>query len=287
MTHYRWPLAMALLFTLLAGCSREPSSISLDQLRQQTHIHGLAFDRADSERLWLATHHGFYAVERDGKARRVSEETHDFMGFAPHPEEAETFFASGHPAAGGNLGVVISGDGGRSWSRLAAGVDGPVDFHQLIVSAASPNVLYGAYAGQLQVSQDGGTSWRILAKAPAGLIALAASSRDSEQLYAATQTGLLMSPDGGERWRQIHAERRPVSLVVASQGTLYAFMLDVGLLRAEEASRDWEMVKRGWGERYLMHLAVDPDNPQRLVAADDLNQLLISENGGRDWSRLE
>ncbi|MFB9144938.1 hypothetical protein ACFFU2_00080 [Halomonas alkalicola] len=55
----------------------------------------------------------------------------------------------------------------------------------------------------------------------------------------------------------------------------------------EEASRDWEVVKRGWGERYLMHLAVDPDNPQRLVAADDLNQLLISENGGRDWSRLE
>lgn len=286
MTHYRWPLLMAVLLTLLAGCSREPSSISLEQLRQQTHIHGLAFDRSDSERLWLATHHGFYAVTRDGKARRVSEETYDFMGFAPHPEEAETFFASGHPATGGNLGVVKSRDGGRSWSRLAAGVDGPVDFHQLTISAASPSVLYGAYAGQLQVSEDGGTSWRILTKAPAGLIALAASSRDPEQLYAATQTGLLMSPDGGERWRQVYPERRPTSLVVASQGELYAFMIGVGLLRVGEGSRDWEVVKRGWEERYLMHLALDPHDSQRLVAVDDLNQLLISNNGGRDWSHL-
>ncbi|WP_254276189.1 F510_1955 family glycosylhydrolase [Halomonas sp. 3H] len=287
MTHYRWPLVMAVLLTLLAGCSREPSGISLEQLRQQTHIHGLAFDRADGERLWLATHQGFYAVGSDGMARRVSEETHDFMGFAPHPKEAETFFASGHPARGGNLGVVMSTDGGRSWSRHASGVDGPVDFHQLTISAASPDTLYGAYAGQLQVSEDGGSSWQVRAKAPAGLIALAASSRDSDQLYAATQTGLLMSPDGGERWRQIYPERRPVSLAVASQGRLYAFVLDVGLLRAEEASRDWEVVKRGWEERYLMHLAVDPNDPQRLVAADDLNQLLISDNGGRDWSRLE
>lgn len=287
MTHYRWPLVVAVLLTLLAGCSREPSGISLEQLRQQTHIHGLAFDRSDSERLWLATHHGFYTVGSDGMARRVSEETHDFMGFAPHPEEAETFFASGHPARGGNLGLVTSSDGGRNWSRYASGDGGPVDFHQLTISAASPRVLYGAHGGQLQVSEDGGASWRIRAKAPAGLIALAASSRDPEQLYAATQTGLLMSPDGGERWRQVYAERRSASLVVASQGSLYAFVFDVGLLRAEEASRDWEVVKRGWGERYLMHLAVDPNDPQRLVAADDLNQLLISNNGGHDWSRLE
>ncbi|GHE19980.1 WD40/YVTN/BNR-like repeat-containing protein [Halomonas urumqiensis] len=287
MIHYRWLLVVAVLVALLVGCSREPSGISLEQMRQQTHIHGLAFDRSDSERVWLATHHGFYAIGRDGMVRRVSDEAHDFMGFALHPEEAETFFASGHPARGGNLGVVMSTDGGRSWSRHASGVDGPVDFHQLTISAASPDTLYGAYAGQLQVSQDGGASWQIRARAPAGLLALAASSRDPEQLYAATQSGLLMSPDGGERWRQIHPERRPVSLVVIHDGQLYAFMLDVGLLHAEEGSRDWEMLKRGWGDRYLLHLAVDPSDPQRLIAADDLNQLLISDNGGRDWSRLE
>ncbi|WP_445157017.1 WD40/YVTN/BNR-like repeat-containing protein [Halomonas sp. E14] len=280
-------LLTALATLLLAGCSREEKGISLEQLRQQTHIHGLAFDRSDSDRLWLATHHGFYAVGADRMARRISEETHDFMGFTPHPADAETFFASGHPARGGNLGLVVSTDGGKRWEQRSPGVDGPMDFHQLTVSEADPNVLYGAYAGWLQVSHDGGHQWEIQGRAPDGLIALAASSRDPEHLFAATQGGLLMSPNGGQRWRPIHPERRPVSLVVAHDGRLYAFMLDSGLLMAEEANREWEVVKRGWGERYLLHLAVDPSNPERLVAADDEGRLLQSDNGGRDWVRLD
>ncbi|PAU77987.1 hypothetical protein [Halomonas salipaludis] len=64
-------------------------------------------------------------------------------------------------------------------------------------------------------------------------------------------------------------------------------MVGGGLLGVEEANREWDVVKRGWGERYLLHLAVDPNAPQRLVVADEQGQLLISGNGGRDWSRLE
>jgi photosystem II stability/assembly factor-like uncharacterized protein len=287
MTRYRWSLLVAVLVTLLlAGCSREPEGVSLEQLRQQTHIHGLAFDRTDSERIWLATHHGFHVVGADGKAHQVSNETHDFMGFTPHPADADTFFASGHPARGGNLGVMVSTDAGQSWEQRSPGVDGPVDFHQLTVSEADPDVLYGAYRGRLQGSHDGGHQWQVLGDAPEGLIGLAVSSRDPDHLYAATQAGLLLSPDGGQRWRQVHPERRPVSLVVVSGGELYAFMLGIGLIRAEEASRDWEVVKGDWGERYLMHLAVDPNEPHRLVAADDQGRLLLSENGGRDWSTL-
>ncbi|QTF92859.1 hypothetical protein [Halomonas sp. BM-2019] len=279
-------LLTAVAALLLAGCSREPEGISPEQLRQQTHLHGLAFDRADRERIWLATHHGFHVVGVDGLVRQVSEERHDFMGFTPHPADAEMFFASGHPARGGNLGVMVSTDGGKRWEQRSPGVDGPVDFHQLTVSEADPDVLYGAFAGQLQVSRDGGHRWEVQGRAPDGLIALAASSRDPEHLYAATQDGLLLSPDGGQRWRPVHPERRPVSLVVAQDGRLHAFMLGVGLMTAEEASRDWEVVKRGWDERYLLHLAVDPTNPERLVASDDEGRLLLSDNGGRDWSTL-
>jgi photosystem II stability/assembly factor-like uncharacterized protein len=279
-------LLTAVATLLLAGCSREPEGISPEQLRQQTHLHGLAFDRADSERIWLATHHGFHVVGADGLARQVSEERHDFMGFTPHPADADTFFASGHPARGGNLGVMVSTDGGKRWEQRSPGVDGPVDFHQLTVSEADPDVLYGAFAGQLQVSRDGGHQWEVQGRAPDGLIALAASSRDPEHLYAATQDGLLLSPDWGQRWRQVYPERRPVSLVVVSGGELYAFVLGIGLIRGEEASRDWEVVKGDWGERYLIHLAVDPNEPRRLIAADDEGRLLLSQNGGHDWATL-
>ena len=78
------------------------------------------------------------------------------------------YFASGHPADGGNLGVIRSSDGGAGWELLDPGVGGPVDFHQLDVSKSDPSVLYGVY-GTLQVSRDGGETWLAVAEAPPGL----------------------------------------------------------------------------------------------------------------------
>jgi photosystem II stability/assembly factor-like uncharacterized protein len=88
---------------------------------------------------------------------------------------------------------------GQSWEQRSPGVDGLVDFHQLTVSEADPDVLYGVYAGRLQVSRDGGHTWEVQGPVPDGLVGLAASGRDPEYLFAATQTGLLMSPDAGQR----------------------------------------------------------------------------------------
>lgn len=201
MANFRWSLASPLLASvlLLSGCSNEPEGTSLEQLRHQTHLHGLAFDPSDSQRILLATHHGLHVVGADHRARQISRDTHDFMGFTPHPHDEEILFASGHPASGGNLGVMVSTDSGQSWEQRSMGVDGPVDFHQLTVSEADPDVLYGAHAGQLQISRDADESWRVQTPTPEGLIGLAASSRDPEHLFAATRTGLLMSPDAGQR----------------------------------------------------------------------------------------
>lgn len=74
--------------------------------------------------------------------------------------------------------------------------------------------------------------------------------------------------------------------MVSHDGQLYTFMLGVGLLTMSEATRDWEVVKQGWGERYLTHLAVDPDDPTHLLSADDQGQLLRSTDGGKEWSAL-
>jgi photosystem II stability/assembly factor-like uncharacterized protein len=281
-----FPLALLAMLFLLVGCSSEPAGISLDEFSQKTHIHGLALDPSDSNTLLVATHHGLHAVGSDRRVRQVSNETHDFMGFSAHPDETGLLFASGHPARGGNLGVMVSSDGGERWEQRSPGVEGPVDFHQMTISEADPDVLYGAYAGRLQVSHDGGHQWQVQADLPSGLIALAASSRDAEHLYAATQSGLLMSPYGGLRWRLAHPRRNPVSLIVSSNGELYAFMVGVGLLRADEASREWELASGDWGENYLMHLAVDPSDSDRLVAADDQGLLWLSDDAGQNWSAM-
>lgn len=267
---------------LVAGALRAPASAeTLGQIAAATHIHGLAADRSAPGRLWIATHHGLYSATPDGNATRVSP-IHDFMGFNAHPRDGATLFASGHPQGGGNLGFVVSGDGGKTWTPLSQGAGGPVDFHQLTVSAADPRVLYGAYRG-IQSSRNGGRTWTIAGAAPDRLIDLSASVADPLTVYAATESGLLVSRNGGATFEEIVAGA-PVSLVEATANGVYAYVLGRGLVRADKDGADFAIVAADVGARYLLHLAADPQDPARLYAVDEGGRILASGDGGRTWA---
>jgi len=141
----RAPLAACLLacMALLSAVSARAETVALDRLE---HIHGLAVDREQPGRLYLATHSGLFLASTDGSAERVGDTTHDLMSFEALPG-AGGFLASGHPPGVGNLGVLRSRDRGRSWEHLSDGADGPVDFHALTVSRADPQTIYGLYKG--------------------------------------------------------------------------------------------------------------------------------------------
>lgn len=275
------PLARALLVLTASAGIAAAQSVAVSDLATQTHIHGLAVDRTDPGRLLIATHHGLFRAAADGEAERISV-VQDFMGFTPHPDDPGTLYASGHPAEGGNLGFVRSDDGGRTWGEVSPGAGGPVDFHQMTVSPADPQTIYGAHGG-LQVSHDAGETWSLVGPVPERLIDLAAAAGDPRTLYAATERGLSVSGDGGATWEEV-LEGAPVSMVeVAPDGTLYAFVLGRGLLSWQEGSSEFETVRSDWGDQFLLHLAIDPDDPQRLYGATRDGAILASTDGGQSW----
>ena len=292
----RYLVAFALVVVgagaFLATRSHSEASTTVEALARETHFHGIVVDSSDPDRLYLATHHGLYAVAPDGSATRLSP-VQDFMGFTPHPTEPSMLYASGHPAGGGNLGFMASEDGGRSWSQLAEGVGGPVDFHQMDVSPADPKTIYGAYADQLQVSRDGGQTWEVVGPAPEGLIDLAASSKDPNMLYAATQVGLLKSEDGGRSWQDAYWLREPATMVhVTPDGAVYAFVVGTGLIQTMQPKLTWRTIsKDGFGSGYVLHLAVDPEEESNLYAVtvepqSHTQRLVSSRDGGETWSAL-
>jgi photosystem II stability/assembly factor-like uncharacterized protein len=291
---YLAPIALVIMSAgaFVATRSHSEASTTVQALAEETHFHGIAVDPSDPSRLYLATHHGLYAVAADGSATRLSP-VQDFMGFTPHPTDPSTLYASGHPPGGGNLGFIGSEDGGRSWSQLAEGVGGPVDFHQMDVSPADPKTIYGAYAGQLQVSRDGGRSWDVVGQAPEGLIDLAASSKDPGTLYAATQGGLLKSEDGGRSWQDAYWLRQPASMVhVTPDGTVYAFVVGTGLIQTTEPQLSWQTVnKDGFGDDYALHFAVDPRSRSKLytISLDPESKgqtVMMSNDAGTTWAPL-
>ena len=196
-----------------------------------------------------------------------------------------TLFASGHPARGGNLGFITSIDGGATWRQVSPGARGPVDFHQMSVSAADPATIYGAYGG-LQVSRDAGRTWTIVRPIPDKLIDLAASAKAPETLYAATENGLFVSRDGGKDWTAV-LTGAPVSLVeVTPDGSLYAYVVGRSLVRSEGEALEFQTVGDDFGGGMPLHLAGDPANPVRLFVATARSRVLSSTDRGRTWSDL-
>ncbi len=286
--------ALLLLVAMAAGGflvnqSYTDSDLTVSALSEQTHFHGIAVDPTDPSRIYLATHHGLYVVSPDGTARQLSTNKDDFMGFTPHPTDPSILYASGHPSSGGSLGFITSTDGGKSWTRLSDGIDGPVDFHLMDVSKADPRIIYGVYGG-LQVSKDGGRTWQMVGPAPEGLIDLAASSKDANILYGATKAGVLKSEDGGRSWRDATLVRRLATMVqTTSDGELYAFVVGTGLIQATEPHLNWRTVSKSVGDAYVLHFAVDPTD-DRVKHAVTLRPetrkqgILTSQNGGQTWS---
>lgn len=257
-------------------------AVPLAELAQSTHYHGLAVDREDPSRLLLATHHGLYRVHPDATASRISP-TQDFMGFTPHPGDEKTIYASGHPAQGGNLGFIMSSDAGKTWRQLSPGARGPVDFHQMDVSKADPKVIYGVHGG-LQMSRDGGRSWELTGKLPEEVFDVAASTHAADTLYAATRKGLLVSADAGKSWRPAYLLQRPVSMVqTMPDGSIYAFIVGTGLVKAAEPSLAWATLSNEFGDRYLLHLAVDQQDTAKVYAVTQNSEILASVDGGKTW----
>ena len=254
-------------------------------ISQVSHIHGIAVDPSDSARLFLATHNGVFHTSGDGTAELISERN-DYMGFTPGGGDPAVIYASGHPASGGNTGVLVSRDGGRSWEQIAAGAGGPVDFHAMDVSRADPNVIYGTY-GEIQVSRDGGKTWAVAGSPPADVFDIAASAVAPDLVFAATRNGLMLSRDGGKTWEPTGPQGQPASMVqTAPDGTVYAFILGSGLMKTPGAALDWRPVSNEFGERILLHLAVDPADPKRIFAVTQESQVLTSSDGGTTWQPL-
>ena len=230
-------------------------------------------------KLLLATHHGIFAVDDAGIATRVAP-VQDYMGFSPSPSDPLTYYASGHPAGGGNLGFLASKDGGATWTQVSEGHNGPVDFHQMDVSAADPKTIYGVY-GRVQTSKDGGATWTATGKPPGGLIAIAASSQSPSRVYAATKSGLFVSEDAGATWALVQFEGEPVSLVKAAGGKLYAFVVGRGLLVGEEkAPATWTPLSNDFGESIPLYLAMGRE--AMYIATHD-SSVLASGDGGHTW----
>jgi photosystem II stability/assembly factor-like uncharacterized protein len=281
--------ALFLLSITLIGTHAKSyaQSAPTDQL---SSIHGMLLnpkpDASSPADLLIATKYGLLKANPNGMAVLMPEPKAGVVSLVAHPGDPQKIFASGYGVEGKIFAVMMSSNGGDRWKHISDGTTAQA-FHAMDISLSNPETIYGANK-ELHVSQDGGLSWNTVGKLPGELIDFAVSPKDSNTVYAATKEGLFISHDGGSNWKQDDQIHGPTTLIhAAPKGQLFTFIYGVGFLTKSTTAMAWESLSDGFADRYLRHLVIDPNKPERLYATADTGAILISSDGGRSWSSFE
>ncbi len=280
-------IALALFPLLLAACAPTGGTASLSN----THVHGLAVDRADSSRVYIATHYGLLAWQEGQALTQVGSSRDDFMGFSVHPTDSQILFRSGHPSGGGNLGFEKSTDTGESWDKVSNGSPtGPADFHTMTVHPANPEHIYGWFGSRIHRSLNGGETWVVI-PAQMGISSIAGDPNSDTTVYAGTQNGVLMSTDRGEKWTPVSTQESVGAVLdIEPDPSTNSLLLALQDRRVVRLSRSpdgaWGTIDLGTIPDAPMHLALDPKNQQMIYAFTETHALYKSSDAGQNWQKL-
>lgn len=282
-------VVLLLGFLLLSNPSEDKQDADKAQtVSRLQDAHGLAVDRKDSSKVYIATHTGLLVMNNDGELQQVGNARDDYMGFSAHPTDPNTFYSSGHPSRGGNIGFQKSTDGGKTWQKIANGVNGPVDFHAMTVSQADPSLIYGVYRGQLQRSRDEGKNWELVNTNVSNIITLATNTKAKDVVYASTTDGLYVSQNQGNTWSKLGTINSAVTTFAVNPTNdqeIVAYEQNQGLIRSADAGNSWDKLD-SYGGSMAMHLAYDIQKPTTMYLINQDLEIHKTTDGGQTWTKV-
>jgi hypothetical protein len=186
------------------------------------------------------------------------------------------------------LAALVAGCGGDSQSEapVTLGViqNLVVDAVDGVLVIASPNGMYRFGKNDKSATRLGSVGWNVRGLVATGPHELLASGNSTPQDPQPRKLGLQRSDDGGKTWRgEALVGKHAFDTIHVSGDWIYGLERARGLiLVSSDRGRTWRTMRR---PSAIVDLAVDPDNPQRLVLSEPLDSY-FSRDGGRHWIEL-
>lgn len=264
-------------------------------------VSTLRADVRSARRIWIAlsgTGGGaLLAVsEDDGENWKIVarwDRAVDARAFAQAPGDPDLL------ACGGDDGVFLSRDGGKTWTPSGTGVDGLVLVQSLAFDPHDPATLYAGTYRQAFRTRDGGKHWERIAHGmvlDATVYSFDFDPRDASRVWVSTCGWVYRSDDGGDRWTRFTTgftnRRTPVvHLDPRSSDVLYAGTVG-GLHRSDDGGRTWNRVSRETLD--VSALEVDPRTGRLYLGtlgegmfySDDRGATISPASEGLDEARI-
>ena len=260
---------------------------------------------------------GVYKTTDGGKTWRSLglKETQAIARIRIHPTNPDIVYvaALGHPYGDNEeRGVFKSIDGGNTWKKVLY-VSPKAGAADLIIDRTNPKILYAStwqvyrktwkmWGGgpdcKLWKSENAGETWTELTKnpgmpeGPLGKIGVTVSPADNKRLWAiveANDGGVYRSDDAGATWKKTNDDRK-LRQRAFYYSRIYAdpfdretvYCLNVDFYKSSDGGVKFDQqIEVPHGDNH--DLWIDPNNPQRMIAANDGGGT-VSVNGGKTWT---
>jgi photosystem II stability/assembly factor-like uncharacterized protein len=215
-----------------------------------------------------------------------------------HPENPDILLAgTGNNAYPDRGGVYLTTNGGISWQQVIL----DENINAVEFSLANPNIAYAGSAGAIYRSEDYGQTWRKVSVGTEGWgspgvragfpIDFQVDPRDTNRIFANNYGGgNFLSIDGGQTWTVASdgytgAQVRAIAVDPTDPTTVYAAARS-GLFKSTSGGNSWTGLNKPPAFNLEWNtVAVDPSNPQHVLAANNWDPILLqSSDRGQRWT---
>lgn len=190
-----------------------------------------------------------------------------------------------------SVGLFRTTNSGANWVQVGgAQCAGPV--RAIDIDRLNTSFIYaGIGEGGLCRSQDNGEAWSLLGSMPSNvpIFSLAIDPKIPVRIFLATGNGIYATRDGGGRWVQLNNGLGMTVLWLAALGGKPPVALAGtrwNLLRTMGNSSAWEVISGSFDNTYVLSLAIDPRNRQRVFAGTWNGEIYQSLDSGAHWQRI-
>jgi photosystem II stability/assembly factor-like uncharacterized protein len=223
----------------------------------------------------------------------------EINSIAIHPKKAETVYLGTN-----NHGVMISNDGGRSFTPSNEGFSGR-RIYTIMADSSKSGLLYTSTTntatggGFFFISTDNGSTWQASMQGmPSNLstYSILQNRKDQNTLYLGTNNGLYYSKDRGASWSSVSSAETKVDAIYALADSYdeqdgYVGIVaatNKGLYKIYDPSKAW--ISLQYGKQFdlrTLSVVVDIKDPKRMWVGTTSSGLLTTDDGGTSWQQVK